>query len=190
MGELSQLRRDFPDQSQQAQFLRPFAGQPLPKQPFLLQKLVTGIITTKVVVETSFQVQDFQLLKFPQLCQHVAAVEGTPWHSQCCHASLLVDSNKGAYLVCGYRDPPAIRMLGNFPLHRGRFGGQEGLTEPVAVQDLEDSAVVGGRGRAPHRVQRVGQIPHTLHMVVVHVMHGPVGIHSQQEAARLGVVRV
>ena len=80
------------------------------------------------------------------------------------------------------------RTGGRLELFWGRLGGQEGLAEPVAVQDLQDGAVIGGRGCAPDRVQRVSQVARVLDIGVIRVVHGPVGVDPQQEAAGFGVV--
>ena len=133
------------------------------------------------------QVQIFQMVQFPQFRQQ-RAVEGvygsTSKHpnsirrrTQRRYTPVRIELHERTHHGSRYRAHFDNPKGGNLELHRGRFGGQEGLTEPVAVQNLEDSAVVGGRYRAPNGVQRVGQVSHPLHMVVVHIVHGPIGIH-------------
>ena len=176
-GELPQLRRQGTGQGTGALRDPAVPGQVV----YVIPLTGPGARGRKCFAE--FQVQALQPVELAQFRREGAAeavvgraqfdlglVDG---RAQGRHAPVRIEHHKRAH--AGGRDRLRIDsgspyMGGHLELHGRRLRGQEGLAEPVRVQDLQHGAVVGGRGRAPDGAQPVGQVLRRHHGDV-HVAH-------------------
>ncbi len=100
-----------------------------------------------------FQIQALQPVELAQFRQE-GAVEAVAGRAQGRHAAGRIERYERTHTRGRERPPHVYAVLGHLELHGRRFGGQEGLAEPVTVQDLQDGAVVNPQAaiRSVHTV--------------------------------------
>ena len=156
-GQVTDVRREGPGkqlslQVQMAQagelpqLWREGAGQGAPALPNPCGPLLSPRGLGVRIMES--QIQVFQLIELAQFRREgLEVVQGCHQH---CHAPLIIEGGPWILHVGGTGSVGVVDQFG------GRWTGEDGLIEPICIEDFKHGAVVSGGGGAPHRVQGVG----------------------------------